>query len=268
MDTKLTESLASTKVGQYRYFDSIESTNNEALKWAESGAPDFSLVIADEQTRGRGRFDRHWVTRPGTSLAFSLVLQPAELEKQNIALYSPLCGVAVYEAVTCLLNMGAEIKWPNDVLHNRKKFCGILVEAVWNGSNLRGIVLGVGINVSSDSVPAGEDQNFPATCLETAVGHSVDRYIVLQHVLNAIDKWRKQIGSPEFMALWAENLAFKGEWVRIEHSEKPSIMGKVKGIDHLGRLVLADENGTETCVETGDVHLRPDTPDDPGGLNA
>lgn len=262
------ESLARTNVRQYRYFDSIESTNNEALRWAESGAPDFSLVIANEQIKGRGRFDRRWVTRPGTSLAFSLILQPTEREKQNLALFSPLCGIAVFEAVTSFLHLDAEIKWPNDVLYKRKKFCGILVEAVWNGSNLRGIVLGIGINISPDSVPADEDQNFPVTCLETAAGHPVDRYRILQHVLNATDKWRVQIGSPEFMALWAEHLAFKDEWVRIEHSEKSSIIGKVKGIDHLGRLVLADQDGTETSVETGDVHLRPETPDDPGGLHA
>jgi len=268
MKEKWINVLRETAVKELRYFDSIGSTNNEALQWVADGAPDYSLVIADEQTRGRGRFDRRWITRSGASLAFSLILKPTPHETVNTALFSPLCGIAVQEAVSHLIGLETRIKWPNDVLIHDKKFCGILVEAAWHGSSVQGIVLGIGINISPDSVPGEEYQNFPATCLETALGAPVDRFQVLPQVIESIEKWRRQLGSAAFMHQWEENLAFKGEWVRIEHSEKPSIMGRVKGIDLQGHLVLVQENGYEIDIEIGDVHLRPGLPADKGGTHA
>ena len=260
--------LRDTAVKELRYFNLIGSTNTEALQWVADGAPDYALVIADEQTNGRGRFDRRWITRPGASLAFSLILKPCAHETINTALFSPLCGIAVQEAVSNLLGLETLIKWPNDVLIRDKKFCGILVEAAWHGSSAQGIVLGIGINISPDSVPGEEYQNFPATCLETALGAQVDRFKVLPQLIKSIEKWRGELSSAAFMRNWEEHLAFKGEWVRIEHSEKPSIMGRVKGIDLQGHLVLVQENGNEIDIEIGDVHLRPGRPADEGGTHA
>ena len=116
--------------------------------------------------------------------------------------------------------------------------------------------------------PEAVHQNFPATCLESALGSQVDRTQVLVRVLDSIKKWRKELGSTAFMQRWEEHLAFKGEWVRIEHSEKPSIIGRVKGIDQKGHLVLVQENGREIDIEIGDVHLRPGLPADMGGFHA
>lgn len=268
MQEKWINTLRHTAVSDLRYFASIGSTNTEALQWAADGAPDFALVLADEQTKGRGRFDRRWITRPGTSLAFSLILKPSAQETGNVALFSPLCGIAVQEAVSSLVGLETRIKWPNDVLIDSKKFCGILVEAAWHGSAVQGIVLGIGMNISPDSVPEAVHQNFPATCLESALGSQVDRFQVLVRVLDSIKKWRKELGSTAFMQRWEEHLAFKGEWVRIEHSEKPSIIGRVKGIDQKGHLVLVQENGREIDIEIGDVHLRPGLPADMGGFHA
>lgn len=270
MDTieKWHQVLTGTGVKSLRYFNTIGSTNTEALQWLARGAEDFSLVIADEQTSGRGRFDRLWVTRPASSLAFSLILKPTGIDPDQVALFSPLCGIAVQEAVSDLLGLHPLIKWPNDVLIDRKKFCGILVEAAWQADGLQGVILGIGINISPDSVPESVHQNFPATCLESSCIAPVDRYQLLRQVLISIQKWRNQLGSPAFMQQWETNLAFKHEWIRIEHSEKPSIIGKVKGIDPLGRLLLEQENGDEVSIEIGDVHLRPGQPIEPGGMNA
>jgi len=92
MKMNLPQALAETRVSEFRYFDSISSTNDEALRWIADGAPDLALVIAEEQTQGRGRFDRRWVTRPETSLAFSLILTSTFTEAHNIPLYAPLGG--------------------------------------------------------------------------------------------------------------------------------------------------------------------------------
>jgi len=268
MNTLLETYLSPTRVRQFKYFESIGSTNDEALAWIHSGAEDFSLVIANEQTKGRGRFDRRWVTHPGSSLAFTLILKPQPHEKEMIPLFSPLCGIAVREAVEKCLGAAVEIKWPNDVLINRKKFCGILVEASWMGSELTGIVMGIGINISRGSVPPSELQQFPATSLENEKSLSIDRFEILQNVLLSLDHWRPKLGSPEFMKTWEDHLAFIGEPVRIEHSEKPSIIGKMKGINSQGNLVLELEDGQEMSFEIGDVHLRPGTSTGSGGLHA
>jgi BirA family biotin operon repressor/biotin-[acetyl-CoA-carboxylase] ligase len=265
METSLQNALTGTSISQLRYFETIGSTNDEALRWIGGGAPDFSIVIADEQTKGRGRFDRHWVTRPGSSLAFTLILTPNINDPLRIPLYAPLAGIAVQTAVQHLLGLNAQIKWPNDVLINRRKFCGILVEAAWHGSDLQGIVMGIGINISPGSVPEPEFQTFPATYLEEALGRPIDRLELLREIIRSIDFWRAEVGSPAFMRHWQDHLAFKGEWVRIEHSVKASIMGKVTGIDESGRLVLVDAVGTETRVEIGDVHVRPGTQSNAGG---
>lgn len=258
----IAHALQDTAVSQFRYFDRIGSTNDEALKWVDSGASDFSLVIADEQTFGRGRFDRRWITPAGASLAFSLILHPSSPDPSLIPFYSSLAAIAVHEAVASLLGITAMIKWPNDVLIRRKKFCGILVEAAWDGNSLAGIVMGIGINVSLDSIPDKIHQNFPATCLEAEFGQRVNRWDILHATLQSIEHWRSSLGTDALIEYWNRHLAFRNEWVRIEHSEKPSIIGKVRGIDPLGNLILDDKMGNETRIMIGDVHTRPGIEED------
>lgn len=256
-------------INAYRYFQSIGSTNTEALAWADEGAMDGSLVVADEQTRGRGRFDRRWITRPGSSLAFSLILHPSQEEIARLPLFAPLCGLAVRDAIASILNLDARIKWPNDVLLERKKCCGILVEAAWQGAALNSIILGIGINISEGSLPPPEQQQFSATTLEIAAQTKVDRFEILKQVLLEIQKWRPLLGTPTFFDQWTANLAFIGEQVMIVQSEKQSIIGIEKGIDSQGNLVLILENHEEQAFEVGDVHLRPlGSSFEPGGQYA
>ena len=255
--TTLNEILAATPVNEFRYFETIGSTNDVALKWCDEGAADFSLVIAEEQTKGRGRFERRWVTHRGSALAFSLILQPTPEERSRLALFAPLCGLALRDTLETQLGLQAEIKWPNDVLLERRKTAGILVEANWSGERMSGIVLGIGVNVSHGSIPPAEFQQFPATCLEEHRSQTVDRYRLVQGILNSIAAWRAELASPAFFEAWQRYLAFKGEPVRIEDSQKTSIIGRVKGINNRGHLVLTLDNGTEKDFEAGDVHLRP-----------
>ena len=109
-NTPLDLRLEELNLSGFRYFDTIGSTNDEALSWADEGAPDSALVIADEQTSGRGRLQRTWVTRPGVALAFSQVFIPSESEKSFLQLYSPLAALAVADALVDRLFSGAPHK--------------------------------------------------------------------------------------------------------------------------------------------------------------
>ena len=267
--SQLIEALSCTSVAATRAFETIGSTNDEALSWADEGAADFSLVISDEQTKGRGRFNRRWVTRPGSSLAFSLILRPTSAEIEHLSLFAPLCGLAVRDAVKSLFNINPQIKWPNDILIERQKCCGILVEAAWTDGRPTIVVLGIGINITRDSVPPTDGQLFSAACLEDFINSPVDRFSVLQQVLLEIHKWRGLLATPQFFEHWTKHLAFLGEQVMIVQSEKQSIIGVEKGIDQYGNLVLLLENNEEMAFEVGDLHLRPlNASTDSGGNHA
>src|SRR5512132_1605599 len=119
---ELKKALSKLPVGDVKYFDSIGSTNNEALAWATNDAKDLSIVIADEQTAGRGRLDRKWFTPKGTALAFSLILRPTAEEKPYLSRTVGLAALAVAESIQ-KLGLAAQIKWPNDVLIAGRKVC-------------------------------------------------------------------------------------------------------------------------------------------------
>jgi BirA family biotin operon repressor/biotin-[acetyl-CoA-carboxylase] ligase len=249
--------LAGLPIPEIRYYETTGSTNDVALAWVEAGAPDQSLVIADAQTRGRGRMDRRWVTQPASALAFSLVLRPTKTEMRTLRLFSPLGGLAVSRALEQKFGLKPEIKWPNDVLLDRRKVCGILVEASWIGSEMQGLVAGIGVNVAPGSVPPANEVLFPAGCVEEAAGRAIEREELLKEILQALVYWRHKLGSKAFMDAWEERLAFRNEWVLIEQPGQKVISGQVMGVEADGNLRLRTPDGGETSIAIGDVHLRP-----------
>jgi len=244
-------------IAEIRYFPSTGSTNEDALHWAAQGADDGSLVIADQQTSGRGRLGRKWVTNPGAALAFTLILRPTEKEIEQLSLFSPLGALAVSEAIRQYCRLTAQVKWPNDVLVNRKKVCGVLAETQWTESNLNGLVLGIGINISPSSIPDRTELLFPATCLESECGHTLEREKFLRAVVTEFFHLRQKLGSSEFLQLWEEQLAFKGEVVQVEIPEKQNVEGILYGIDAMGNLVLLLADGMKAIYPFGEVKLRP-----------
>src|SRR5512142_1875291 len=183
--TELKKALSKLHLGDVHYFDSIGSTNNEALAWATSGAKDLSLVIADAQTAGRGRLDRKWFTPKGTALAFSLILRLTPEEKPYLTRTVGLAALAVADALRTR-GLEAQVKWPNDVLIDGRKVAGILIESVWSGDELDCLVIGIGVNVLRAAVPSAELLQFPATSLEDALGPEVEREKVLHDILAGI----------------------------------------------------------------------------------
>lgn len=253
---ELKKSLSRLSLGDVKYFESIGSTNDEALAWAANDAPDLSLVLADEQTAGRGRLDRKWFTPKGTALAFSIILSPATEERPHLSRIVGLAALAVSESLR-VLGLAPQIKWPNDVLLRGRKVCGILVESVWSGEDVECVVIGIGVNVSRGSVPPTEAVQLPATSLEEELGEAPERTEILRSILSALIELRPRLGTDEFMIQWESLLAFQGEMVQVESENAPPVTGQVSGLEPDGSLRLRNEHGEFVTVRFGDVRLRP-----------
>jgi BirA family transcriptional regulator, biotin operon repressor / biotin---[acetyl-CoA-carboxylase] ligase len=268
--------LADLPMGQIRYFPKVGSTNDLASRWAQAGAPDFSLVASDEQIAGRGRLNRRWVTYPGTGLAFSLVLRAENLpietfsgeeswdKHTNLSRLTALGALAVCETLNEALPpmLPAQIKWPNDVIATRRKLAGVLVELNWSGEQLKSAILGVGVNVTPLSLPPENELDFPATCVEEVVGKPVDRWDLFHAILSNLLVWRERLPTEMFMHAWQGRLAFRGEWVRIindaggdgETGEEQE--GQIAGINPDGSLRLRLSTGEITALQFGEIRLR------------
>ena len=253
---ELNKTLSKLPLGDIKYFESIGSTNDEALAWAANDAKDLSLVIADEQTAGRGRLDRKWFTPSGTALAFSLVIRPTVEERPHLSRIVGLAALAVSDILRAR-DLTPQIKWPNDVLLLGHKVAGILVESVWSGEDVDCVVVGIGINVLKGSVPPEDRLHFPATSLEDELGYPPDRLEILFDVLSALIDLRPRLGTAELLSRWAESLAFLGEQVQVAVENEQPVVGQILGLDQDGSLRLRDGHDKTVAVRFGDVRLRP-----------
>ncbi|MBI4926474.1 MAG: biotin--[acetyl-CoA-carboxylase] ligase [Anaerolineae bacterium] len=251
----LRKELADEPQAAVKFFRSVGSTNDVALAWAEEDAPDWAVVAADHQSSGRGRLQRRWVTEPGSALAFSVIFRPTPQEIPNIGLFSPLGGLGVARALESFA-LRPLIKWPNDVLLDGRKVCGILAEAVWQGPTLRALVLGVGVNVAPKSVPPDDEVQFPATCVETVLGRSVYRADLMRRIMDQLKRLRPILGTQQFMRDWEKRLAFKGQRVRVSPPGAEPIWGELVGLTPTGGLHVELDDGKELTVDAGDVSLR------------
>jgi len=253
---ELNAALTGLPLGAARYFSRIGSTNDEALAWAAAGAPDFSLVVADEQTSGRGRMNRKWFTPPGAALAFSLVLRPSRAERPWLSRFSGLAALALLQVLQAQ-GLQAHIKWPNDVLLNGKKTAGILLESVWLGDEVDSLVLGMGVNITPQALPPAEELNFPATSLQTEGFPPLSRWQTLRQILEALLHLRPSLTSPAFLQAWQQNLAYQGETVLLWSEHNAPVSGTLLGLSENGSLRLRRQNGSEETFSAGEIHLRP-----------
>ncbi|HSB65924.1 MAG TPA: biotin--[acetyl-CoA-carboxylase] ligase [Anaerolineales bacterium] len=271
--------LADLLLPAIRFFNSIDSTNNEAWRWMDAGAPHGALVIADEQTAGRGRLQRRWVTVSTGGLAFSMALLAPPLQSIHLSRLTGLGALAACQALQILYKLPAKIKWPNDILLDDRKTGGVLVEARWTGGDLKAAVIGIGINIASISITPEnlppETLNFPVTCVERALGQPVERMELLHAILQSFFSWFSRLDSNEVIQAWEDNLAYRGQWVELSPGHlnlsthrgtdlSGNRMGKVIGLTSDGSLRLSDKSGKLFTVQAGEIHLRPNTPTTPG----
>lgn len=251
--------MARLAIPAYRYYESIGSTNEAALKWLHEDAVDKALIVADHQSAGRGRQQRRWVTNPGSSIALSLILKLTPNEQSNVQLLSALAGLACQQVLETHYQLAAKIKWPNDVLIEGQKCAGILVEAAWQENGLVGVVIGIGVNLFPGSVPPSDQIRFPATYVQAHTRLYIDKYLFLENLLKSIFLWRTLFNSDNFYNQYQKTMAFRGETVYIYHNNGTHFSGTLLGIECNGDLRLADQDGIIHTFNAGEVHLRPAT---------
>lgn len=259
----LNEKLGDLALGSIRFLTSVDSTNNLAAGWASEGAPNLSLVVSDEQTAGRGRLGRRWYSPRGTALAFSLIIMDTSLEvitpKNMLSRLTALGTLAVCDALKqdYSTQLQPQIKWPNDVLVANRKLAGVLCEAYWEAEHLQSIILGIGVNIAPESVPAADLLDFPATCLEAEVKKQVARWDLLHAILAKLLYWKSLLSSPVFIQAWENSLAYRGDWVQVIYENGSSLEGRVTGLESNGALALLTRSGSTVHVQAGEIHLRP-----------
>lgn len=249
--------LTTQRMGkEIRYFSQIDSTNQYAKRIAEEGAPDGTLIIADEQTAGKGRSGRHWVTPPGEAIAFTLILRP-KLATDRISMVTLVMGLAVVHAINALYSLNAGIKWPNDAVVNGRKLCGILTEMSAEVSEIHYIVIGVGINANLTEFP--EEIRSIATSLKLELGHDVNRAELIARVMQEFErlytKFENTGDLSDMLDEYNEACLNTDKPVRVL-DPAGEYSGIARGINKSGVLRVAMEDGTIREVGTGEVSVR------------
>ena len=245
-----------TIAGNILYFDSVRSTNLSAKKAAGEGAQDGTLVIAEDQTGGRGRLNRTWLSPKGVNLLFSMIFRP-NLPPQKVFRLNMTASVSVVEAVHELTSLRPSIKWPNDVFFGNRKLAGILTEFSVVGEALEHVVVGIGLNVNMDPGQYPEIRDV-ATSIRAELGHTVSRLELLGKILSRMDVWYNKLirgEDHELKAFWNSYSMVIGRQVEVR-SEEQALCGRALTIDDEGALILEDDSGIEHRIVCGDLSLR------------
>ena len=239
-------------------FDSIDSTNTEALKHARKGANEGLCVIARQQTEGRGRQGRTWTSPMDAGLYVSIVLRPL-FTANKVPLITLAAAIAVFDSLT-KLDLAPDIKWPNDVMVNDQKICGVLAET-GDGTHGVVVVLGIGINIASRSFPVGLAKI--STSIEQELGRCVAHSEIESLLLRNLDKWYRRLcdedGSSQIINEWKKRSSYAdGKHVRVTLTDS-SFSGVTNGLEPNGALRVIAGDGSVNTVHAGDVErVRPD----------
>jgi len=250
---RLAHSLFASHIHYYR---SVDSTNAVAKALAGQGAPEGTLVVTEEQTAGRGRRGKSWVSPPGANLLFSVLLRPP-IEGEKVFVLTMVLGLAGLKAVNKVTGVKTMIKWPNDLYVGTKKLAGVLTEFSVKGKQADWVVPGMGINVAWRPETA-EEGGVPATSLLDEGGQRVSRNELLIEILTEFEGLYKEVVAGSMKPLyqeWNRNCLVLGKAVVVT-SEKERIEGKALRIDEFGALILEDAEGNQRRILTGDVSLR------------
>lgn len=232
-------------------FETIDSTNNCAKAVAGVGALEGTVVIAEEQTAGRGRLGRLWHSDPHQNLTFSVVLRP-KLNNEGFNLLSLFAAVAVAEAIEEVTHLRVEAKWPNDLLIGKKKVAGILIEGSFKDNSSEYVILGIGINVNQTSFP--DDLMQKATSLSHVSDNEVNRIDLFRETLRSLERNYINVctvGFPPILSAWLSRSSLMDKPISISQ-QGALITGVVKGLNSDGGLVIQTDESTQT-VFAGDV---------------
>ncbi|MCR5666658.1 MAG: biotin--[acetyl-CoA-carboxylase] ligase [Eubacterium sp.] len=257
LSQKELESIRATKwlATEYHYYESIDSTNTVAKKLAEEGAPHGTVVVAGTQTGGKGRRGRVWETPAGTSISMTYVLKP-DMMPGNASMLTLVMAMAVVRAIESLTQLHPKIKWPNDIVMNGKKICGILTEMSAQMDYINHIVVGTGINVLNESFPQELEEKATSIYLES--GEAVQRAQLIEAINEQFEHYYEQFMETQDMSRLDKEyntlLVNLGGQVRVEGGKEPYV-GNSRGISERGELIV-DTWEARRLVSSGEVSVR------------
>ena len=237
---------------RYVYLPVTSSTQDVAKELASQGTPEGTVVVANEQTMGRGRLQRTFLTPAGASLALSVVLKPA---REHLTSLMMLSALAVARAIEKTTGLRAAIKWPNDVLVRDRKVSGVLVESELQGEQVAFAIVGIGLNVNLRVADYPEIADI-ATSLAAELGRPVSRADVLLSVLDELEAYYTALRRGESIYLeWHDRLALLGRQVRVTMGQEVE-EGVAEDVSPDGALILRRADGSRVQIVAGDVTLR------------
>lgn len=248
----ITDNLGTRFIGQrILYHPRLPSTNDIAKRQAQQGAAEGTVVIADEQSAGKGRMQRTWLSPKG-SIALSVILYPSLTHLSSLIMVASLAVAHCIEQVT---NLKTQIKWPNDVLVNGKKVCGILVESDVKGKTVDYAIIGIGINVNLRLSGFPEIPS-TATSLSHELGEEVSRLEMIRCLLVETERLYLALSTGESVYQeWRDRLVTLGKKVQVK-SGKTTYQGMAESVASDGSLLLRQPDGSLIKIVAGDVTLR------------
>ena len=238
------------------YFDTIDSTNTTAQELAEKGYPSGTLVVADKQESGKGRRGRSWVSPSGTGIFMTLMIKP-DINPNNASMLTLVAALAVAKAITSVTGEEALIKWPNDIVVNGKKVCGILTEMNAQFDYINHIVVGIGINVHNESFPEEISQMASSLMIE-AGGKRFHRAQIIAETMSYFEQYYDTfLKTQDLSALvreYDELLVNRNKSVRVLDPKEP-FDGKAMGITPKGELIVETWESRK-LVSSGEVSVR------------
>lgn len=249
------KSLTTRWLGQHviHYFDVVGSTNTEAKRLAREGAPEGTLIVADAQTKGRGRLGRSWVSPPGTGLYLSIILRP-DCPADWLPKLTLTAGIAVASAIR-QTGLMPQLKWPNDILIADRKVGGILTEAVFDRKRINFAVLGIGVNVNMERNELPISIRNLAISLRLGLGEPLSRIHLIQSLLQQMEQWYESFQTGLFTTIletWCKFDATLGREVEVFLPEK-RLMGVAEALGPDGTLLIRDKTDSLHSIVAGDV---------------
>lgn len=234
------------------YVAALASTNRKARELAAAGAPEGTLVVAEEQLRGRGRRGRSWYSPPRMGIYTSLILRP-KLPPHQAPKITLVAGVSVAETLLSATPLKPSIKWPNDILVGSRKICGILTETSTEMDVIDYVVLGVGINVNTPDFPSELKETATSVFLES--GNTFDRVKLMQEFLHQFERLYSTFLQSGFEAIgerWGELSLLTGKQVLVAMIDR-SCSGRVMRLDRDGALIIKGKEGELEKIYSGDI---------------
>ncbi len=221
-----------------RHFRVVDSTNRIAKLWAQEGAPDGAVIVAEYQSKGYGRFGRKWFSPYGKNILFSLVIYPS-LDQSEVLFLPFAAANAICEAVEHTLSVQVDVFWPNDILLEGKKLSGVLVENVFRGRNLEYSIVGAGVNVNSVPEDYPEGLRGTIATLKAVTKEEISRPILFARILENLEKKIAELEEgniKETLSEWTSRASFLNSQVQAVLLDEQIIAGEALSVDTDGKL--------------------------------